>query len=614
MARRAYRAGRELAAAVVDGVAAPAGLLLLPLTAVCLLLSPVGVGVPATVRVIGVTRSLAQWHRRRAGSLLGRPVDSPYAPGPPGFRSLLRETATWRDLGWLALNGPLGLGVAAISVGLGLAGLQCLFAPAIQPLLPPGVVFDPLLLDVTDQPRAWLMVLASPVVLLAAATVPGLLNRLRARVAAALLAPTAATALRDRVGRLAASRADAVDSSASELRRIERDLHDGAQARLVSLSMNLGIAEDVLDADPALARKMILDARENAGVVLGEIRDLVRGIHPPVLADRGLPGAVQALALASPVPVDLDLRLAGPAARAHRVGRVFRDRRGAGERHPAQRRRPHLDHARPRRRPRGGDRGRQRPRGRGPRRRHRAAGHPAAAGRLRRQPDHQQPGPRADRPVRGDSMRVVIAEDQTLLRDGLTHMLTLYKFEVVAAVEDGEQLLEALRRHRPDVAVVDIRLPPSFTDEGLRAAIAARREIPGLPILILSQYVERLYARELLSDRAGAVGYLLKDRVGDVRQFVETLRRVAEGQTVMDPQIIAELVNGGGRLAALTPRERTVLAFMAEGRSNGAIAALMHVSDRAVSKHINSIFAKLDLPLSGDDHRRVLAVLAYLDR
>lgn len=211
-------------------------------------------------------------------------------------------------------------------------------------------------------------------------------------------------------------------------------------------------------------------------------------------------------------------------------------------------------------------------------------------------------------------MRVVIAEDQALLRDGLTHMLSLYECEVVAAVEDGEQLLAALRTFQPDVAVVDVRLPPSFTDEGLRAAVAARAEMPGLPILILSQYVERLYARELLSDRAGAVGYLLKDRVGEVRQFVDTLRRVAAGQTVMDPEIVAQLLGGAGKLDTLTPRERESLALMAEGRSNAAIGAAMHITERAVSKHINAIFTKLDLPQSTDDHRRVLAVLAYLDR
>ena len=211
-------------------------------------------------------------------------------------------------------------------------------------------------------------------------------------------------------------------------------------------------------------------------------------------------------------------------------------------------------------------------------------------------------------------MRVVIAEDLVLLRDGMVRMLTAYGFEVVAAVEDGATLAETLVSLRPDVAVVDVRLPPTFTDEGLRAAIAARREVPGLPVLILSQYVEQVYARELLGDRAGGVGYLLKDRVGEVREFTDAVRRVAAGGTVMDPDVVAQLLGGGrsAQLGTLTPREREVLAVMAEGRSNAAIAARLVVTEKAVSKHINSILTKLDLPPSDDDHRRVLAVLAYL--
>ncbi|MEJ3749330.1 response regulator transcription factor [Actinomycetes bacterium KLBMP 9797] len=212
-------------------------------------------------------------------------------------------------------------------------------------------------------------------------------------------------------------------------------------------------------------------------------------------------------------------------------------------------------------------------------------------------------------------MRVVIAEDLVLLRDGLVRMLTAYGFEVVAAVDRGETLTETLVSTRPDVAVVDVRLPPTFTDEGLRAAIAARRAVPALPVLILSQYVEQVYARELLSDGAGAVGYLLKDRVGEVGEFIEAVRQVAAGGTVMDPDVVAQLLGGGRRhaqLAMLTPREREVLAVMAEGRSNAAIGDRLVISEKAVSKHINNILAKLDLPPSDDDHRRVLAVLAYL--
>ncbi len=212
-------------------------------------------------------------------------------------------------------------------------------------------------------------------------------------------------------------------------------------------------------------------------------------------------------------------------------------------------------------------------------------------------------------------MRVVIAEDLVLLRDGLVRMLTAYGFDVVAAVPDGDGLAETLCALRPDVAVVDVRLPPTFTDEGLRAVIAARRVVRALPVLILSQYVEPVYARELLSDGAGSVGYLLKDRVGEVAQFVDAVRQVATGGTVMDPDVVAQLLGGGrqrARLAALTPREREVLAVMAEGRSNLAIAERLVITDKAVSKHINRILTKLDLPPADDDHRRVLAVLAYL--
>jgi DNA-binding NarL/FixJ family response regulator len=213
-------------------------------------------------------------------------------------------------------------------------------------------------------------------------------------------------------------------------------------------------------------------------------------------------------------------------------------------------------------------------------------------------------------------LRVVIAEDLALLRDGLIRLLTAFDFDVVDAVDNGPSLLRALVTHRPDVSVVDVRLPPTFTDEGLRAAIEARAAVPGLPILVLSQYVEQLYARELLSDRAGGVGYLLKDRVSDVGQFVDAVRRVAAGGTAMDPEVISQLLARQARrepLAALTPREREVLGLMAEGRSNAAIAGRMFVTEKAVSKHTNSIFAKLGLPPSEDDNRRVLAVLAYLN-
>jgi DNA-binding NarL/FixJ family response regulator len=213
-------------------------------------------------------------------------------------------------------------------------------------------------------------------------------------------------------------------------------------------------------------------------------------------------------------------------------------------------------------------------------------------------------------------MRVVLGEDLTLLRDGLIRLLTAYDMTVVEATDNGPALLRALVTHRPDVAVVDVRLPPTFTDEGLKAAIEARAQVPGLPVLVLSQHVEQLYARELLADGDGGLGYLLKDRVSDVRRFIEAVRTVADGGTAMDPEVISQLLARRARdepLGRLTPREREVLALMAEGRTNAGIAARLVVSEKAVSKHINNIFTKLDLYRGGDDNRRVLAVLTYLN-
>jgi DNA-binding NarL/FixJ family response regulator len=215
----------------------------------------------------------------------------------------------------------------------------------------------------------------------------------------------------------------------------------------------------------------------------------------------------------------------------------------------------------------------------------------------------------------GAAVRVVLAEDLALLRDGLTRILEAHEFEVVGAVDNAPSLTRELQKPDIDVAVVDVRLPPTFTDEGLRAAIEARAERPSLPILVLSQYVEQLYARELLGSGDGAIGYLLKDRVSDVAQFVDAVRRVADGGTVLDPEVVASLLAKRDQdepMGRLTAREREVLGLMAEGRSNAAIAGRLFITEKAVSKHSNAIFTKLDLAVSDDDNRRVLAVLAYL--
>jgi DNA-binding NarL/FixJ family response regulator len=212
-------------------------------------------------------------------------------------------------------------------------------------------------------------------------------------------------------------------------------------------------------------------------------------------------------------------------------------------------------------------------------------------------------------------LRVIIAEDSALIREGIARLIAESVGEVVAKVGDGPSFVEAVRTHRPDVSVVDVRMPPTQRDEGLRAAIEARRFVPGTPILVLSQYVERQYATELLADRGGGIGYLLKDRVAEVREFLDALRRVAAGGTALDPEVVAQLMvtrQTEDRLRVLTPRERDVLAAMAEGRTNAGIADTLGITEGAAEKHISNIFGKLDLPDAEHAHRRVLAVLAYL--
>lgn len=212
-------------------------------------------------------------------------------------------------------------------------------------------------------------------------------------------------------------------------------------------------------------------------------------------------------------------------------------------------------------------------------------------------------------------LRVVVADDSVLLREGLVRLLNENGHNVIAAVGDGPSLVHAIEAHRPDVSVVDVRMPPSHTDEGLRAAVEARRRVPRSPVLVLSQYVEVSYADDLLADSAGAVGYLLKDRVAAIADFLDAMNRVAAGGTVLDPEVVAQLLvrrRRDERLDELSPRERQVLELMAEGRSNANIARALVVTDGAVEKHVGSIFTKLRLPPDDEQHRRVLAVLAYL--
>jgi DNA-binding NarL/FixJ family response regulator len=214
-------------------------------------------------------------------------------------------------------------------------------------------------------------------------------------------------------------------------------------------------------------------------------------------------------------------------------------------------------------------------------------------------------------------VRIIVADDSTLLREGLVRLLEEAGFEVAGQAADGEELLRKVRAHKPDVAVVDVRMPPTHTDEGLRAAREIRSELPGVGVLVLSQYVEVAYARELLAESAEGLGYLLKDRVADVAALAEAVRRVGEGGSALDPEVVSQMLGRRRRddpLAELTPREREVLALMAEGRSNAAIAAELVVTERAVEKHVTGIFAKLELTAGREDHRRVLAVLRFLDQ
>jgi DNA-binding NarL/FixJ family response regulator len=210
-------------------------------------------------------------------------------------------------------------------------------------------------------------------------------------------------------------------------------------------------------------------------------------------------------------------------------------------------------------------------------------------------------------------VRVVIAEDNALLREGLVLLVRTSGHEIAAVAETGPDILPAILEHRPDVAVIDVRLPPGYRDEGLRAAIEARKRVPNLPVLVLSQYVEQTYAAELLAAGARGVGYLLKDRVGRVDEFLDALKRVADGGTALDPEVVSQLMTRRTQLDPLTSREREVLQLMAEGHDNATIATMLVITERSVHKHIGNVFRKLGLPPSDSGHRRVLAVLAYLN-
>jgi len=318
MRQQVGRIGVELGQLVVGAAIGIAGPVLLPLMLVSVPVTLVaGLGILLFVGVVWLTRRLADLQRRRAAAVLGEPIASPYSPLPRGLlaqtRALLGDPATWRDLAWLLCQFVVGVGCLTLGIGLWLAAVQCLSAPLLNALLPADTTFSPAVLELTGRsgPLPWLLVPVGALLVVVAYRLPRHLIAGQARLAGWLLAPTAAVRLSVRVDELTTTRAAAVDASAVELRRLERDLHDGAQVRLVALRMNLGMAEDAIDTDPAEAKTLLAEAQASASAALSELRDLVRGIHPPVLADRGLGSAVQALALtlASSIPIELDLRL-----------------------------------------------------------------------------------------------------------------------------------------------------------------------------------------------------------------------------------------------------------------------------------------------------------------
>src|SRR5919202_123124 len=343
-------------------------------------------------------------------------------------------------------------------------------------------------------------------------------------------------------------------------------------------------------------------ARAEAKLAIGELRALARGMRPALLAERGLAEAVRALAARTPLPTSVHVAAGARLPAAVETAAYFVAAEGltnavkhGGARRAAVRIEPEDDRLVVEVTDDG-----------------RGGADPAGNGLsgLRKRVEALDGTLRVASPPGGPTLV------RALLREGLLRLLSESGFEVAAAVADGEGLVAAVEEHRPDVCVVDVRLPPTFTDEGVRAALEARRRVPGVPVLVLSQYVERTYAAELLSDGRGGVGYLLKERVADVREFVDAVRRVAEGGTAMDPEAVAQLLGGrddDSPLAELTPRERDVLALMAEGRTNSAIAERLVVTEGAVEKHVSNIFGKLGLPPSDLDHRRVLAVLAFLN-
>lgn len=586
-------------------------------------LSVVGVGllVLLTLAVVGIP--VAALERRRLRLVEPEPLLDPHGSLPgtsalPWLRTRLRERATWRELAYTVL-----LGVVFTATGIGFAALLGLSliltaTPVIVWAIAPDTVMlvpgQPLSDPVAALPGS----AAGLVGLVVSAYAGGLLAGVQVRTAQFLLAARDED-FSSRVIELTRSRARLVDAFEAERRRIERDLHDGAQQQLVALTMTLGLAELELRGQDSGAAPLVSRARDEARQALDQLRSLVRGIHPQVLTDHGLPAAVAELALRNPVPVTVDLDLPHRLPSAVETTAYFTvtealtnasKHSGADQVSVVGRLRDDTlvllvtddGHG-----------------GADPEAGCRSARIGGPGGHSERQAHRDQSRRRSHAaPGGGAVLRVVLAEDAVLLRAGLVELLSRVGHEVTAAVGDAEELARAVAADRPDVVITDVRMPPGFRDEGLRAALELRRADPSLPVLVLSQYVATAYATQLLSGSpaAGGLGYLLKDRVGEVTDFLDALDRVASGQTVIDPEVVRVLLQQGTAdkpLQRLTPREREVLAVMAEGLNNQAIAQRLTITEASVVKHASSIFMKLELdPAEGN--RRVLAVLAHLRR
>ena len=488
------------------------------------------------VLVLWAVQGLTAVQRARLHAMLGVtiPAGSRAADRKPWPVGPWLAAATWRQLGFHLL---------ALVTGVGGGGLVavCWLAPlaAIGYLAaghPPAAAAIP-------------ACLAAAGLLLAAPWLAQRVSGVDEASARALLGPTPRDELAQRVESLARSRADLVAAADAERRRIERDLHDGAQQRLVSLAMNLGLTRERFASAPEPVRQAIAEAHDEAVLALTELREFIRGLHPAVLNDRGLNAALSGLAARAPVPVTLHVDLAQPASPSveavayfivsEALTNVVKHAQATRAEVTATRRGDLLritvtDDGR------GGAKAATDDDGTG---RQRTAGPGPAGRRGGWHAGHRQPAGRADRHHRGAAMRIVIAEDSVLLRDGLTRMLTDGGgFEVVAAVPDADQLLRAVAEHQPDLAVIDVRMPPTHTDEGIRAALVIRRQYPEVALLVLSQYVEESYATDLLSAATSSVGYLLKDRVAQVGDFLDAVRRVAGGGTALDPEVVAQLL------------------------------------------------------------------------